>query len=48
MDKESTKTLPLPLDLATVSSSGHASDENQLGHWWIRAGVPVRCTNAEH
>jgi hypothetical protein len=36
MDKESTKALPLRLDLAAVSSSKH-DGECHLGHQWIYA-----------
>jgi hypothetical protein len=37
MDKRSAKGLPLHLDLAIVSSSGHDS-EYHLGHGWICVG----------
>jgi len=37
MDKESAKALPLCLDLATVSLSGHGG-EYHIGHRWIYVG----------
>ena len=48
MHKGSAKALPLPLDLAALSSSDDSSDEYQPGHWWICAGLPVKHTNVEH
>jgi hypothetical protein len=47
--KGSVKALPLPVDLAALSSSGDGGDEYQLGHLWIYAVyLPVRRTGAEH
>jgi hypothetical protein len=47
--KESAKALPLPLDLAVLSSSGKSSDKYYLGHRWICVVyVPVRHTSVEH
>jgi hypothetical protein len=49
MHKGSAKALPLPLDLAALSSSDDGSDEYKPGHRWIYAVyVPVRCTGVEH
>jgi hypothetical protein len=47
MHKENAKALPLPLDLAALSSSGDDGDEYQPGHWWICViYLPVRHTSA--
>ena len=49
MHKGSAKELPLPSDLAALSSSGDGGDEYQPGHWWICAVyLPVRRTSTEH
>jgi hypothetical protein len=49
MHKENAKALPLPLDLAALSSSGDGGDEYQPGHRCICAVyLPVRCTSVEH
>ena len=47
MYKGSAKALPLPLDLAAVSSSGH-SGEYQLCYRCFCAGMLVRRTGTEH
>jgi hypothetical protein len=49
MHMGSTKALPLPLDLAALSSSSDDGDEYQSSHWWIYVVyLPVRRTSAEH
>ena len=49
MHKESAKALPLPLDLAALSSSDDGGDEYYPGHQWIcDVYLPVRHTDAEH
>jgi hypothetical protein len=49
MHKGSAKVLPLPLDLAALSSSGDGGDEYHPSHQWICAiYLPVRCTGVEH
>lgn len=47
MEERSAKALPLPYDLAAVSSSEHAGLE-WLFKWRIRASVTVRITGVEH
>ena len=43
------KALPLPLDLAALSSSGDDSDEYQPGHRWIYVVyLPVMHIGVEH
>jgi hypothetical protein len=49
MHKGSAKALPLPLDLAALSSSGDGGDEYHPSHRWICVVyLPVRRTDAEH
>jgi hypothetical protein len=48
MHKGSAKVLPLPLDLAALSSSGDGGDEYHPRYRWIYAiYLPVRRTDAE-
>jgi hypothetical protein len=49
MHKGSAKELPLPLDLAALSSSSNDSDEYHPVHWCICAVyLPMRHTGTEH
>jgi hypothetical protein len=49
MHKGSAKALPLPSDLAALSSSGDGGDEYQPSHRWIcDVSLPVRHTSVEH
>ena len=49
MHKGSAKELPLPLDLAALSSNGDGDDEYQPGHRWNDVVyLPVRRTGVEH
>ena len=49
MHKGSAKALPLPLDLAALSSSDNNGDEYHPSHWWIYAiYLSVRRTGVEH
>jgi hypothetical protein len=49
MHKGSAKALPLPLDVAALSSSGDDGDEYHPGHRWIYAVyLLMRHTSVEH
>jgi hypothetical protein len=49
MHKASVKALPLPLDLAALSSSGDGSDEYHHSHQWIYVVyLLVRRTGTKH
>jgi len=49
MHKGSAKALPLPLDLAALSSNGDGGDEYQPGQRWIYVVyLSVRRTSMEH
>jgi hypothetical protein len=49
MHKGTAKALPLPLDVAALSSSGDGGDEYHPGHRWICAVyLLMRHTGAEH
>jgi hypothetical protein len=49
MHKESVKALPLPLDLAALSSSDDGGDEYYPSHQWISiVYLLVRRSDVEH